>query len=247
MSFDDRFQASSSVFSSSFHVDVDEWNTRPSTSNYRDPVFKQKFALTLVDGHQEIGVLVWNKNTVIEDYLIGTARVPLETVLLCGSDDNLWALQFAGRFAGNIRLVMNCLRVQDILDYTMALRAVNLATCSQPDHFFMASTPSTPAHPSAPPPQFAVFTPAAPTIGPFTYATPLAAPSDPVRIFSHSPSLVPVAPDGPPLPAHLLCPSSFCNSPSYAAPKYQAYNCDSDSLPSTSESGMASGNVSPLK
>ncbi|XP_031501322.1 leucine-rich repeat extensin-like protein 5 [Nymphaea colorata] len=153
----------------------------------------------------------------------------------------------------------------------MTLRAVNLATCSQPDHFLMASAPSTPAHPSAPPPQFAVFSPAAPTVGPFTYATPLTPPSDPVRIFSRSPTLVPVAPDepksyGPPLPAHLLCPSSFCNSPSCAAPKYQAsrdvdnlasmssasglttaYNCDSDNLPSTSESGMASGNVSPLK
>ncbi|XP_031501325.1 elicitor-responsive protein 3-like isoform X2 [Nymphaea colorata] len=65
----------------------------------RDPIFKQKFVLTLVDGHQEIGVLVWNKNTVVEDYLIGTARVPLETVLLCGSDDNLWALQFAGSYS----------------------------------------------------------------------------------------------------------------------------------------------------
>ncbi|XP_031474214.1 uncharacterized protein LOC116246464 isoform X1 [Nymphaea colorata] len=91
----------------------------------KEPTFNQKFTFVLSEGCHDIGVAVWNKNTMERDYLICTTRVPLATVLCNGFDEAWWPLQYENRPAGQIHLLMNKLAVQrnNGMGYTLPVPA----------------------------------------------------------------------------------------------------------------------------
>lgn len=40
----------------------------------KNPIFQEKFVFTLIEGLQELNVVVWNSNTLCADDFIGTGR-----------------------------------------------------------------------------------------------------------------------------------------------------------------------------
>ncbi|KAK8601152.1 hypothetical protein V6N13_059115 [Hibiscus sabdariffa] len=70
--------------------------------------FMEKFVFTLVEGLRELNVVVWNRNSITADDLIGSGRVLLHKVLSQGYDDCSWPLQSkSGRHSGEVRLILH--------------------------------------------------------------------------------------------------------------------------------------------
>ncbi|XP_057464925.1 leucine-rich repeat extensin-like protein 3 [Actinidia eriantha] len=85
-----------------------KYRTRTCTDGGKNPTFQEKFTFTLIEGLQELGLVVWNSNTVNYDDFIGSGKVRLQKVLSEGYDDSSWPLVTkTGRSAGEVRLIMH--------------------------------------------------------------------------------------------------------------------------------------------
>ncbi|KAE8713427.1 hypothetical protein F3Y22_tig00110210pilonHSYRG00151 [Hibiscus syriacus] len=75
----------------------------------KNPTFQEKFVFTLIEGLRELNVVVWNRNNISADDLIGSGRVQLHKVLSQGYDDCTWPLQSKyGRQSGEVRVILHC-------------------------------------------------------------------------------------------------------------------------------------------
>lgn len=84
-----------------------KFRTRTCTDGGKNPTFQEKFVFTLIEGLQEINVVVWNSNTLTYDDFIGSGKIQLQKVLSMGYDDTAWPIQTkTGRHAGEVRLIM---------------------------------------------------------------------------------------------------------------------------------------------
>ncbi|TMX00496.1 hypothetical protein EJD97_000739 [Solanum chilense] len=84
-----------------------KFRTRTCTDGGKNPTFQEKFVFTLIEGLQEINVIVWNSNTLTYDDFIGSGKIQLQKVLSMGYDDTAWPIQTkTGRHAGEVRLIM---------------------------------------------------------------------------------------------------------------------------------------------
>ncbi|KAF8404971.1 hypothetical protein HHK36_009866 [Tetracentron sinense] len=118
-----------------------KFRTRTCTDGGKNPTFREKFYITLIEGHRELNLLVWNSNTFSPDTFIGSGKVQLQKVLSQGYDDTAWPLQSkCGRHAGEVRL---------ILHYANAQQATRSSAPSQVPQF---SAPPPPCAASYPPP-----------------------------------------------------------------------------------------------
>lgn len=85
-----------------------KYRTRTCTDGGKNPTFQEKFVFNLIEGLRELGVVVWNSNTLKRDDFIGSGKVQLQKVLSQGFDDSTWSLQSkTGRHAGEVRLIMH--------------------------------------------------------------------------------------------------------------------------------------------
>ncbi|KAA8537788.1 hypothetical protein F0562_027632 [Nyssa sinensis] len=82
--------------------------TKTCTDGGRNPTFQEKFIFTLIEGLQELNVVIWNSHTLSADEFICTGRIPLHKALSQGYDDSAWPLYSkSGRFAGEVRLILH--------------------------------------------------------------------------------------------------------------------------------------------
>ncbi|KAF6147779.1 hypothetical protein GIB67_006752 [Kingdonia uniflora] len=82
--------------------------TRICSGGGKNPIFREDFVFTLIEGIQEMDVVVWNSHNFSSDTFICTGRVQLHKVISEGSDDSTWPLQTkTGRNSGEIRLKMH--------------------------------------------------------------------------------------------------------------------------------------------
>ncbi|KAG6789774.1 hypothetical protein POTOM_005898 [Populus tomentosa] len=70
-----------------------KFRTRTCTDGGKNPTFQEKFVFTLIEGLREIGVAVWNSNTLTFDDFIGSGKIQMQKVLSQGFDDTTWPLQ----------------------------------------------------------------------------------------------------------------------------------------------------------
>ncbi|PSS29315.1 Elicitor-responsive protein [Actinidia chinensis var. chinensis] len=85
-----------------------KYRTRTCTDGGKNPTFQEKFTFTLIEGLPELGLVVWNSNTVNYDDFIGSGKVRLQKVLSEGYDDSSWTLVTkTGRSAGEVKLIMH--------------------------------------------------------------------------------------------------------------------------------------------
>ncbi|KAJ4833806.1 hypothetical protein Tsubulata_041730 [Turnera subulata] len=82
--------------------------TKTCTDGGRNPSFQQKFCFTLIEGLNDLNIVVWNYHTLAADEHIGTARIQLYKVLSQGYDDSFWPLQSkTGRHSGDVRVILH--------------------------------------------------------------------------------------------------------------------------------------------
>ncbi|GFS40054.1 similar to PTEN 2 [Actinidia rufa] len=160
-----------------------KYRTRTCTDGGKNPTFQEKFTFTLIEGLQELGLVVWNSNTVNYDDFIGSGKVRLQKVLFEGYDDSSWPLVTkTGRSAGEVRLIMHYANAK-------AHKPAKSHTPSAP-HYVGPSVPHGHLH-STPPPASAASYPSLTA----AYPTPL-----PYTSYPHPPhsSAYPPAPYHPP-------------------------------------------------
>ncbi|KAL3688158.1 hypothetical protein R1sor_014467 [Riccia sorocarpa] len=84
------------------------FRTRTHTDGGRNPMFNEKFQISLIEGLRELTVQVWESNSVALDKHIGTAKVILERVLSTGYDTTPWNLTGrSARSAGEVNLILH--------------------------------------------------------------------------------------------------------------------------------------------
>ncbi|CAN4112166.1 unnamed protein product [Withania somnifera] len=171
-----------------------KFRTRTCTDGGKNPTFQEKFVFTLIEGLQEINVVVWNSNTLTYDDFIGSGKIQLHKVLSTGYDDTAWPLQTkTGRHAGEVRLIM------------FYANANKPASSYAPS--YTAPQPYTPM--SVPPPHIASYPP------PTTYQTP-----SPYTAYPPHSAAYPPTPYPPPQPTAYppVCPYPPLTSPLSAYP-----------------------------
>eukprot|EP00262_Sarcandra_glabra_P001280 TRINITY_DN11311_c0_g1_i1.p1 TRINITY_DN11311_c0_g1~~TRINITY_DN11311_c0_g1_i1.p1 ORF type:complete len:266 (+),score=30.85 TRINITY_DN11311_c0_g1_i1:200-997(+) len=85
-----------------------KFRTTTCTDGGKNPIFQEKFRISLIEGLRELNVSVWNSNTLTLDDFIGNGKVQLQKVLSEGFDDTAWTLQSKrGRYAGEVRLILH--------------------------------------------------------------------------------------------------------------------------------------------
>ncbi|KAK3425544.1 hypothetical protein EUGRSUZ_F02307 [Eucalyptus grandis] len=84
-----------------------KFRTKTCTDGGKNPIFQEKFVFTLIEGLQELNVMVWNSNILSADDFIGSGRIQLYKVLSQGYDDTAWPIQDrSGRYSGEVRLIL---------------------------------------------------------------------------------------------------------------------------------------------
>ncbi|CAO2814858.1 unnamed protein product [Amaranthus hypochondriacus] len=167
-----------------------KFRTRTCTDGGKNPVFQEKFVLTLIEGLREINVVVWNSNTLTFDDFIGSGKVQIQDVLTRGFDDRSWTLQTkTGRYAGEVKLIMH---------FANANKPNASSAPSAPPYAYAAPPPAFASHMSpasaySAPPSTAYHPP------PTAYPHPSSAyPSSSPYPYPHNPSSYPSNPYPPP-------------------------------------------------
>ncbi|XP_072994846.1 elicitor-responsive protein 3-like [Typha latifolia] len=99
-----------------------KFQTRTCTDGDTEPVFDEKFHITLIAGILDMNIYVWNSNSVMRDTFIGSGRVQLNKVITEGFDDSICVIKTNGsKYAGDVKLIMHfsrnpLIRTADITD-----------------------------------------------------------------------------------------------------------------------------------
>lgn len=90
-----------------------EFRTTTHKGGGTNPRYDQKYYFRLVEDVDQLDVQVYSKSTVASDFLIGSGRVYLGTVLSTGYDETAWPIvNRRKKYAGEVRLTMILLNRQ---------------------------------------------------------------------------------------------------------------------------------------